>query len=107
MGVPLIARGKIVGMLPLNCRRVAGFVQAEAALAQAFANQAAVAIENARLFEQVRAGREQLRLFTRQTGIGLLGMQDRLELLGGRLEIDSQPGQGTRLVAYAPWEESQ
>jgi signal transduction histidine kinase len=38
--------------------------------------------------------------------IGLMGMRERLELLGGRLEIKSQPGQGTRLVAYAPWEET-
>jgi PAS domain S-box-containing protein len=38
-------------------------------------------------------------------GIGLLGMRERLELLGGRLEIKSQPGQGTYLVAYAPRED--
>jgi PAS domain S-box-containing protein len=35
-------------------------------------------------------------------GIGLLGMQERLESLGGHLEIESRPGQGTRLVAYLP-----
>jgi signal transduction histidine kinase len=38
-------------------------------------------------------------------GIGLLGMQERLELLGGRLEITSRPGRGTRLVARIPWRE--
>jgi len=37
-------------------------------------------------------------------GIGLLGMQERLEMLGGRLRIDSEPGQGTRLVAHVPRE---
>jgi signal transduction histidine kinase len=35
-------------------------------------------------------------------GIGLLGMQERLESLGGRLEIRSRPGQGTCLVAHLP-----
>jgi signal transduction histidine kinase len=35
-------------------------------------------------------------------GIGLLGMQERIESLGGRLEIESRPGQGTRLMAYLP-----
>jgi signal transduction histidine kinase len=35
-------------------------------------------------------------------GIGLLDMRERLELLGGELEIISQPGQGTRLVARVP-----
>jgi signal transduction histidine kinase len=38
-------------------------------------------------------------------GIGLLGMQERLELLGGRLEVTSRPGRGTRLVARIPWRE--
>jgi len=38
--------------------------------------------------------------------IGLLGMRERLELLGGKLEIKSQLGQGTRLLAYAPWEDT-
>jgi signal transduction histidine kinase len=35
-------------------------------------------------------------------GIGLLGMQERIELLGGQLEIESWPGQGTRLTAHIP-----
>lgn len=30
-------------------------------------------------------------------GIGLIGMRERVELLGGRLTIDSAPGQGTRV----------
>ena len=40
-------------------------------------------------------------------GIGLLGMRERFEVLGGRLEVRSRPGEGTRLVAYAPWIEQQ
>ncbi|MCI0395952.1 MAG: GAF domain-containing sensor histidine kinase [Chloroflexi bacterium] len=31
--------------------------------------------------------------------MGLAGMQERLELIGGQLKIDSRPGRGTRLVA--------
>lgn len=38
---------------------------------------------------------------SQQKGIGLLGMQERLELLNGWLEMDSQPGNGTRLSAHA------
>jgi signal transduction histidine kinase len=38
-------------------------------------------------------------------GVGLLGMQERLESLGGQLEMASQPGQGARLVAHIPLEE--
>lgn len=36
-------------------------------------------------------------------GIGIIGMQERLDLLGGRLEIRSEPGKGTHLTAYVPW----
>jgi PAS domain S-box-containing protein len=60
MSIPLIVRGEVIGYLTLDSRRATAYTQAEFALAQAFANQAAVAIQNARLFEQVRAGREQL-----------------------------------------------
>jgi|GEM_PF-593792 len=47
---------------------------------------------------------EQARLSTPgwSMGIGLLGMQERLESLGGRLKINSQPGQGTCLTACLP-----
>jgi len=36
-------------------------------------------------------------------GIGLIGMRERLDLLKGRLEIMSQPGRGTHIVARVPW----
>lgn len=35
-------------------------------------------------------------------GIGILGMRERLESVGGRLEIYSKPNNGTRLVAWIP-----
>lgn len=35
-------------------------------------------------------------------GMGLLGMQERVELLGGRLHIQSTPGQGTRVQISIP-----
>ena len=35
-------------------------------------------------------------------GIGLLGMKERLEAINGSLELDSWPGEGTRLVARVP-----
>ncbi len=38
------------------------------------------------------------------SGMGLAGMQERLELLGGWLDIESDAGQGTRLVACLPLE---
>jgi two-component system, NarL family, sensor histidine kinase UhpB len=38
----------------------------------------------------------------RLRGLGLLGMRERLALVGGELTIESQPGKGTRLIARAP-----
>jgi signal transduction histidine kinase len=37
-----------------------------------------------------------------ESGSGLLGLTDRIEALGGRLDIDSPPGRGTRLTAEIP-----
>jgi signal transduction histidine kinase len=37
-------------------------------------------------------------------GLGLLGMQERVALLGGELTIHSQPGQGTRVSIKIPLE---
>ena len=40
---------------------------------------------------------------TQSEGLGLLGIKERLSLLGGKLEIHSQKGRGTKLVALVPW----
>jgi PAS domain S-box-containing protein len=61
MGVPLMVQSEVIGCLTLSSQRVAVYGRVEAALAQAFANQAAVAVQNARLFEQVRDGRKRLK----------------------------------------------
>lgn len=40
-----------------------------------------------------------------KTGFGLLGMQERVERLGGRLEVISEPGEGFTLRAWIPLRE--
>lgn len=56
IAVPLKVRDDIIGVVYADNRILAGLFQKhELDLTAAFANQAAVAIENARLFEQVRA----------------------------------------------------
>ena len=42
---------------------------------------------------------------TPRSGLGLLGMQERVEALGGTLEINSQLGRGVALTARIPLEE--
>jgi signal transduction histidine kinase len=39
---------------------------------------------------------------TREGGVGLLGMRERLALLGGRLDVESRPGGGTALAVEVP-----
>ena len=38
----------------------------------------------------------------RSTSFGLVGMRERVLMLGGRLELDSELGEGTTLRAYIP-----
>ena len=38
----------------------------------------------------------------RSAGTGLRGLDDRVQAFGGRLEVDSPPGRGTRIVAELP-----
>lgn len=58
IGVPLLARGEVIGILTVDNRRVDAYSEADAVLAQAFANQAAIAIENARLYKEERRARQ-------------------------------------------------
>jgi signal transduction histidine kinase/PAS domain-containing protein len=52
LGVPLMVKGKMLGMLTLDHSQPGHFTARHADLALAFANQVAVAIENARLYAQ-------------------------------------------------------
>jgi len=54
MAVPLVARGEVIGYITFDSRKPAAYSQELAKLAQAFANQAAIAIQNARLFEDIQ-----------------------------------------------------
>jgi len=66
MGVPLLVHDHPIGFLELNSRTRDIYTADHARLARAFANQAAVAIENAKLFEQVRNGRKRLQELSRK-----------------------------------------
>jgi signal transduction histidine kinase len=40
-----------------------------------------------------------------QGRLGLLGMRERVQILGGSLEVNSEPGLGTRIRASFPFTE--
>jgi len=55
LGVPMVYRGEIMGLLIVESARPDMYDQAAARLAFAFARQAALAIENSRLYEEAQA----------------------------------------------------
>lgn len=59
LGMPLVARGRTVGVLGIGFGRPRPFAEHEIAMGQAFADQAALALENARLYEEAERGRRE------------------------------------------------
>lgn len=51
MGVPLLSRGRVIGMIALDRHAVKAFTREEAETAMAFANHVAIALENAGRYE--------------------------------------------------------
>lgn len=66
LGVPLVAGGHVIGVYSLDKVEPDFFTEEHVRLAEALVGQAAVAIQNAWLFTQVRAGRERLQSLSRR-----------------------------------------
>ncbi|MGA9349743.1 MAG: GAF domain-containing protein [Anaerolineae bacterium] len=61
LGVPMLLGDRLIGMIALDKREPSFYTEEHARLAQAFATQAAIAIENARLFQEAKEGRDYIR----------------------------------------------
>ncbi len=70
MAIPVVLEGQIVGVLDVQQDKIAGFDESDVSLLRSLANQVAVAIRNARLFNEVRTNlaeaRELQRRYTEQ-----------------------------------------
>jgi putative nucleotidyltransferase with HDIG domain len=67
MGNPLFIKDKIIGFLNLDSRTPDFFTNEQASIVQTFANQIAIALENARLFELEHHRRNQAEILSRAT----------------------------------------
>ncbi|MEZ5844852.1 MAG: GAF domain-containing protein [Hyphomicrobiaceae bacterium] len=74
MGVPLLKSGEVLGAIVLYRKQVAPFSDKQIALLANFADQAVIAIENTRLFEEVQTRTQELtRSVTELQALGKVG----------------------------------
>ena len=72
LGLPLLKEDTLVGVFVLSRTTVDPFSAREIELASGFADQAVIAIENARLFEELRDRQAELRVTLDNTGDGVV-----------------------------------
>ena len=83
MGVPLLAQGSLIGFVSIDKNQPAYFTAEHARRAQAFAQIAATAIENARLFDRERRALDELSALAgiTEAGLSVLRLDDMLHEL--------------------------
>jgi two-component system, NtrC family, sensor kinase len=72
LGIPLLREDTLVGIFSIARTRVEPFTEKEIELASTFADQAVIAIENARLFEELRDRQAELRVTFDNMGDGVV-----------------------------------
>ncbi|MBN1486919.1 MAG: GAF domain-containing protein, partial [Anaerolineae bacterium] len=60
LGIPMISRDDVIGMLSLTREAVGAFTPEDARLVEAFGTQAVIALENARLYSEIKGFNEKL-----------------------------------------------
>jgi diguanylate cyclase (GGDEF)-like protein len=88
LGVPLIIHERVIGLLNLDKEQVNFYQIQDAQIAEAFANHAATAIENARLFEETRRAYEEAETLRQAIAsvTGTLNLDETFHLILEQLE---------------------
>ena len=71
LGIPLLREDTLIGVFSICRTRVEPFTEKEIELATSFADQAVIAIENARLFDELRERQAELRVTFDNMGDGV------------------------------------
>jgi GAF domain-containing protein len=82
--LPLIARDKVIGAITIQSKRVTTFSQQDLSVLQMMTNQSAIAIENARLFENVARSQRAAEALVQET----MALQQLSQALSGTLKFD-------------------
>ena len=85
MSVPLMVRGEVIGCITLEHHTTHAYQEESADLVEAFANQATIAIDNARLFKAEREARERAEAI-RQANLSLTTSLELSEVLDAILK---------------------
>jgi GAF domain-containing protein len=80
LGIPLLREQTLIGIFSINRTRVEPFTDKEIELATSFTDQAVIAIENARLFEELRDRQAELRVTFDNMGDGVVMFDARARL---------------------------
>ena len=86
LDVPIMVAGKVIGVLDVQSDVPSAYTEDDVALLQALANQAGIAIENARLFQETRAYAEEQTIL-RQISQAVSESLDMQDLLDTTLEV--------------------
>jgi adenylate cyclase len=83
LGVPIRSESELIGVIAMARRRVEAFSESEMLLVASFAEQAAIAIENARLLETIDRQRTELARFVSPQIAALVSSDEGEQLLAG------------------------
>ena len=103
MGVPLLARDRVIGMIALDKHEVGFYTRRHARVAAAFAHQAAMAMENARLYTAAQrqlSERERVEKLLADAEAGYRLLVEQLPAIVYRWSIDpTGQGSGTSYIS--------